>query len=99
MSESKIIKSDLTSTPEPSPRDIFEAVMDRTQKENSSYKGPKESDIYPIEAWLGFVQFYADRYTLGMTSFEEAMLDVAAVAFAAIASRARIAAESDTEKL
>lgn len=87
-----IEKSDLTSCPEPSPRDIFEALMIRREKQDAEYGGPGHDDQHTQAEWIAMIIRYSQRNITGKVSFEDAMLDVAALAFAAIESQARIAA-------
>jgi hypothetical protein len=89
-----IEKSDLTSCPEPSPRDIFEALMIRRENQDAEYGGPGHDDQHTQSEWIAMIIVYSQRSINGRISFEDTMLDVAALAFAAIESQARIAADA-----
>jgi hypothetical protein len=88
-----IKKSELTSTVDPSPRDILDALMIVREKQDKKWGGPEHDDGHRRMEWVRMIIQEADKFSLNQAEFVETMLEVAALAFAAIQSDARIAAK------
>lgn len=82
-----IKKSDMTDGPAPSPRDIFNALLERREDQDRKWGGPEHDDRHTEVDWIQLIEVYS---TGDSRDFEDRMLDVAALAFAAIQSQARI---------
>lgn len=66
---------------------VLRAVLARRDNQDARHGGPRHDDVHPPEDWVTLVHFYAaeaDLHQHDPAAFEDKMLDVAALAMAAI---------------
>lgn len=83
-----IKRSEVTIGPAPSNGDIFDALLTRREEQDRKWGGPDHDDRHSEIDWMQLIEIYSQGGDEGPI-FEDRMLDVAALAFAAIQSSAR----------